>query len=140
MIVVDTGPLVALVSPGDAQHERCRAWFDSLSNRRELVLPATVVAEACYLIQRYGGNEAEAVFLEDLAAGAYGVVAPLLPDDLRRMAVLVRDYKDLPLGGTDASVVALAERVKTLQVATIDRRHFSVVRTLEGRAFTLFPA
>ncbi|WP_258308524.1 hypothetical protein [Streptomyces sp. NWU339] len=45
-----------------------------------------------------------------------------------------------PLGDTDASVVAVAERVKTLRVATLDRRHFTVVRTQRGEAFTLYPA
>jgi predicted nucleic acid-binding protein len=56
------------------------------------------------------------------------------------MGTLVRQYASLPLGGTDASVVAVAERVKTLRVATLDRRHFTVVRTLRGEAFTLYPA
>ncbi|MGW7285209.1 hypothetical protein ACWGH4_06910 [Streptomyces sp. NPDC054847] len=43
------------------------------------------------------------------------------------------EYASLPLGGTDASVVAVAERVKTPRVATPDRRHFTVVRTQRGR-------
>ncbi|MGW1807205.1 type II toxin-antitoxin system VapC family toxin [Streptomyces sp. NPDC002078] len=140
MIVVDTGPLVALVSPRDAAHASCRAWFDGLSTRRDLVVPATVVAEACYLIERFGGAPAEGAFLDDLAAGAYGTVTGLMPEDLQRMGQLVRQYANLPLGGTDASVVAVAERAKTLRVATLDRRHFSVVRSLRGEAFTLYPA
>ncbi|MFC8350973.1 type II toxin-antitoxin system VapC family toxin [Streptomyces sp. NPDC057280] len=140
MIVVDTGPLVALAYPEDNDHERCRAWFDALPTRRSLIVPATVVAEACYLIDRYSGAEAEAVFLDDLAAGSYGMVSGLVPEDLQRMAELVRQYRDLPLGGTDASVITLAERVKTLSVATLDRRHFTVVRNMRGEAFTLYPA
>lgn len=103
-------------------------------------MPPTVIAEACYLIDRYNGAEAEAVFLEDLAAGAYGLVAGLLPEDLGRMADLVRKYSNLPLGGTDASVITLAERVGTLDIATINHRHFTVVRNLRGEAFTLYPA
>ncbi|MEW2467927.1 PIN domain-containing protein [Streptomyces sp. NPDC046994] len=139
MIVVDTGPLVALVSPRDAAHSACRSWFDSLPARRDLVVPATVVAEACYLIERFGGAAAEAVFLDDLAAGAFGTVTGLMPEDLQRMGKLVRRYASLPLGGTDASVVAVAERVKTLRVATLDRGHFAVVRSRRGEAFTLYP-
>ncbi|WP_030186953.1 type II toxin-antitoxin system VapC family toxin [Streptomyces sp. NRRL S-813] len=140
MIVVDTGPLVALASPRDSSHAACRAWFDGLPTRRDLVVPATVVAEACYLIERFGGPTAEAVFLDDLAAGAYGTVTGLRPEDLQRRSALVRQYASLPLGGTDASVVAVAERVKTLRVATLVRRHFTVVRTPRGEAFTLCPA
>ncbi|ATL88779.1 type II toxin-antitoxin system VapC family toxin [Streptomyces malaysiensis] len=140
MIVVDTGPLVALASPNDSAHAKCRAWLDSLPTRRDLVVPATVVAEACYLTERFGGPAAEALFLEDLAAGAFGTVTGLMPEDLQRMGALVRQYASLPLGGTDASVVAVAERVKTKRVATLDRRHFTVVRTKRGEAFTLYPA
>ncbi len=103
-------------------------------------MPATVVAEACYLIERYGGPAAEAAFLDDLAAGAYGTVTGLLPEDLRRMGQLVQQYASLPLGGTDASVIAIAERNKTLRIATLDRRHFTVVRSIRGEAFTLYPA
>ncbi|MFI9824580.1 type II toxin-antitoxin system VapC family toxin [Streptomyces sp. NPDC052013] len=139
MIVVDTGPLVALASPHDSAHATCRAWFDSLPTRRDLVVPATVVAEACYLIERFGGPAAEAVFLDDLAAGAFGGVTGLTPEDLQRMGALVRQYASLPLGGTDASVVAVAERIQTLRVATLDRRHFTVVRSHKGEAFTLYP-
>ncbi|MEU0971457.1 PIN domain-containing protein [Streptomyces sp. NPDC005917] len=132
MIVVDTGPLVALVSPRDAAHAACRGWFDALPTRRDLVVPATVVAEACYLIERFGGPPAEGAFLDDLAVGAYGTVTGLMPEDLQRMGDLVRQYASLPMGGTDASVVAVAERVKTLRVATLDRRHFTVVRSRRG--------
>jgi hypothetical protein len=87
-----------------------------------------------------GGALAEGAFLGDLAAGAYGTVTGLMPEDLQRMGQLVRQYASLPLGGTDASVVAVAERVKTLRVATLDRQHFSVVRSRRGEAFTLYPA
>ncbi|QUC63809.1 PIN domain-containing protein (plasmid) [Streptomyces sp. A2-16] len=139
MIVVDTGPLVALVSPSDDNHAKCRAWFDSLVTRRLLIVPCTVVAEACFMIQKYGGTESEALFLEDLAAGAYGIVTNLVPEDLTRMAALVRQYATLPLGGTDASVIAIAERIGTREVATIDLRHFTTVRDRNGSAFTLLP-
>ncbi|GAA3372565.1 hypothetical protein GCM10017744_104580 [Streptomyces antimycoticus] len=71
--------------------------------------------------------------------GAFGATG-LMREDLQRMGALVRQYASLPLGGTDASVIAVAERVKTLRIATTDRRHFTVVRTRRGEAFTLYPA
>jgi predicted nucleic acid-binding protein len=52
---------------------------------------------------------------------------------------LVESYRDFPLGGADASVVALAERLGVAQVATLDRRHFTVVRPRHLVAFTLLP-
>lgn len=91
----------------------CRAWLDALPTRRNLVVPATVVAEACYLVERFGGPHTEALFLDDLAVGAYGTVTGLMPEDIQHMSDLVRQYADLPLGGTDASVIAVAERLHT---------------------------
>ena len=57
--------------------------------------------------------------------------------DYARMSELVTTYADLPLGMVDASVVAIAERLNVREIATIDRRHFSVVRPRHVGAFTL---
>lgn len=56
-----------------------------------------------------------------------------------RIAELVARYRDLPLGTIDASVVATAERLGITEIATVDRRHFSVVRPKHVDAFTLIP-
>lgn len=139
MIVVDTGPLVALASPKDHHHGVCKAWFEALRSRRDLLIPAPVIAEVCYLMQRFGGPQAEATFLSDLAVGAYGTVAGLMPEDVGRMSELVLRYASFPLGGTDASVVAIAERFRTVKVATVDRRHFTAVRPAHASTFELYP-
>lgn len=55
------------------------------------------------------------------------------------MAELVERYADLPLGAVDASIVATAERLGEVNVATLDRRHFTVVRPAHVEAFTLLP-
>lgn len=55
------------------------------------------------------------------------------------MSELVEQYADLPLGTTDASVIALAERLDINEIATLDRRHFTVVRPRHVDAFTLLP-
>ena len=137
--VVDTGPLVALVDADDAHHLACRKWYDSISPK-DLIIPAPVIAEACYLIGKYLGARVESAFLLDLAHRAYGTVIAVMPEDLLRMSVLVGMYASLPLGGTDACVVAVAERLDTVKVATIDRRHFSVVRPAHAPGFELYPA
>ena len=59
--------------------------------------------------------------------------------DGTRMAKLVNQYDDLPLGTTDASAIALAERLGTREVATLDRRHFTVVRPRHVEALSLLP-
>jgi predicted nucleic acid-binding protein len=63
----------------------------------------------------------------------------LLSVDLHRVADLVKQYSDLPLGTVDASVIALAERLQITMVATLDKRDFSTVRPAHTTAFTLLP-
>jgi uncharacterized protein len=78
------------------------------------------------------------LFLTALADGDF-VPVDLVADDYRRAAELVMTYADLPSGTTDATVVALAERLGIAEVATLDRRHFTVVRPRHVEALTLLP-
>jgi uncharacterized protein len=105
---------------------------------RELLVPATVVAEVGYLLAREAGPQVEALFLQSLADGDFSAIE-LTTSDFTRMAELVVTYGDLPLGTTDASVIALAERLKLTEVATLDHRHFTVVRPAHVDALTLLP-
>lgn len=97
-----------------------------------------VVAEACYLIDRQLGPEAEALFVESITNGDLEI-EHLSEEDWRRIVTLIRQYASLPLGGTDASVVAVAERLKVQRIATLDHRHFRVVRPDSIGYFELLP-
>lgn len=103
-----------------------------------LVLPTLVITEVAYLIDTRLGWQAEVRFLGDLAAGNFAV-EPLHASDPIRIAELIAEYRDLPLGTVDASVIAVAERLGVIEVATLDRRHFSVVRPRLEVAFQLLP-
>jgi predicted nucleic acid-binding protein len=61
------------------------------------------------------------------------------PDDWKRISALVAKYRSLPLGGTDASVIVLADRLRTSLIITLDRRDFGAVRNATGRPFELLP-
>lgn len=76
-------------------------------------------------------------FIGDLAAGNL-IPEPVAAADWLRIADLVSTYRNLPLGTVDASVVATAERLRVDEVATLDRRHFNVVRPATGD-FRLLP-
>jgi len=97
-----------------------------------------VIAEVCYLLARDAGTAVEARFLRSFRSGFFTPVG-LTVDDLDRAAQLAEQYDDLPLGGTDAIVIALAERLDVTTVATLDRRHFTVVRPGHVDSFTLIP-
>ncbi|MCP3798180.1 PIN domain-containing protein [Allokutzneria sp. A3M-2-11 16] len=88
--------------------------------------------------RRDEGVRAEVGFLRDVADGLYTLVS-LTSDDLNRVADLVEKYSNLPLGTADASVIAVAERFDATTIATLDRRHFNVVRPRHAPAFTLLP-
>lgn len=126
--------LVAAANSGDREHRSCADFVRA--SRDLLVVPALCVAEACHLIGRRAGARIEAAFLRALERED---VRPPVPEDWPRMAELVERYRDLPLGGVDASVVALAERIGATRLITLDRRHFSVVRPRHCERFELFP-
>ncbi len=134
LAVVDAGPLYATADADDEHHEGCRAVLSRADLR--LVLPALVVAEATYFVGRRLGAAAEAAFLRAFAD--LDVEGPS-PEDFNRMAELVQRYGDFPLGGTDASLVALAERLGASIVITLDRRHFGAVKPRHCEAFELLP-
>lgn len=139
MIVCDTAPLVAAALYKDPDHHRCVELFTGLRlANRQMVLPAPIVAEVGYLLAAKGGARTEADFLRALADGDF-VTADMTTADYARMAELVEQYADLPLGTSDASVIALAERLDVDEVATLDHRHFTVVRPRHVKALTLLP-
>lgn len=100
------------------------------------MVPALAITEAAYLISTRLGASAELRFLADLASGDFIVEAPT-PADWERIVELVAQYRDMRLGTVDASVVAAAERLGITQIATLDRRHFTVVRPRHVAAFEL---
>lgn len=104
-----------------------------------MFVPPLVVAEVCYMIGRAQfGASVEALFLRSFVNGSL-VAATLEAVDFERMAELVEQYASLPRDGSDASVIALAERLGVDRVATLDRRHFTVVRTRHRAMLTLLP-
>lgn len=134
---MDAGPLIAAFDNSDDRHRECAALLQSAPD--ELLVPQPIVAEVCYRISRARfGASVEAMFLRSFADGSLTAV-PLEPADFERMAELVEQYASLPLGGSDASVIALAERPQVEKVATLDRRHFTVVRPRHRAALTLLP-
>ena len=136
MLVCDTGVLVAAANVKDQQHEACARLLSRAAG--PLLVPSPVIAEVCYLLESRRGSRTEASFLRSFEDGLH--LAEVTPADLSRMAELVSTYDDLPLGAVDASVVAVAERVNAAEIATLDRRHFSIVRPRHVPLFQLLPS
>jgi predicted nucleic acid-binding protein len=136
VILLDTNVLVAAARTADTNHHSAAQLLEILDEPR--LVPPTVVAEVCYLLSEWGGPDAEVRFLRDFRPGGL-LLTELTGADIARMADLAERYADLRLGGTDASIVAIAERLGIHRIATFDRRHFTVVRPAHVEAFTLLP-
>jgi uncharacterized protein len=134
--LADTGVLFGGADRDDPRHNDCVEVLDARSG--DLVVPTPVIIETCGLIESRLGPAAEAGFLCSLNAGELARV-DLVDDDWTRVAELIDSYADLGLGVVDASVIAVAERLKVTTIATLDRRHFSVVRPSHIAAFDLLP-
>lgn len=136
MLLVDVGPLVAAAATRDRNHARCVALLTG--DPGPLVVPALVLTEVAYLLGDRIGPRAEVAFARAIAQDEF-VVEPPHPSDWPRIAELTETYADLPLGLVDASVIAVAERLRTTRIATLDHRHFAVVRPRHIGSFTLVP-
>ena len=134
-LVVDTSVVFGALDAGDPDHASCA---ETVSAGAALVLPAPVVVELDWIARSRGTPDATSALVNGLLDGSV-LVANLELEDYARAIELVEKYADLPLDLVDASVVAIAERLEQDTIATLDRRHFSVIRPLHVEAFTLVP-
>jgi hypothetical protein len=137
LIVVDTSGLLAALDVDSRAHEAARAVLEAEDDPP--LLSPFVLAELDYLIGVRLGAHAALRLLDDVASGAYALVG-FETTDIAETTTILRKYKDLRIGLTDASVVVLAGRHATDRVLTLDERHFRALRTPRGRPFTLLPA
>jgi predicted nucleic acid-binding protein len=135
-LVVDSGPLFAFLDRRDPLHTSCVALFET--HPGPLVVPTLVVAEVTFLAGERLHVDAELLLLADLALGNF-IAEAVHATDWLRIAELVSQYRDLRFGTTDASVVTAAERLGVGTIATLDLRHFSVVRPRHVESFELLP-
>jgi hypothetical protein len=134
--LVDTGIIYALADKGDAWHRRAAASVVGFPGR--LIVPASVIPEACYLLNSCLGPFAETVFLVALNNREMSVEQVTGPDMARTVEIL-KQYADANIGFVDASLVAVAERLGINTILTTDRRHFSLIKPAHCSAFTLLP-
>ena len=135
-ILVDTGILYAMADMDDAWHESVKAFLDDLKD--VLLVPVTVLPEACYLLNAHLGQESERVLIAAIIQGEFSIEG-LRDEDCRRSLTLLEIYSDTNIGFVDASLVAMAERLKIQRILTTDRKHFSIVRPRHCQAFELLP-
>lgn len=135
-MIFDTGPLYAAMDRADKDHELCAHLLESIDE--PVMVPSPVLVEVDWLAGQRLDPDAFLSLLSDIDAGVLRVV-DLEIDDYRRVTELLDRYRDLPLGFVDAAVLAVVERLKETKVATLDHRHFTIVRPRHLPALRLLP-
>ena len=135
MLVVDAGPLSLRPAHAIGITSACRAVEHRSSS---LIVPALVIAEVAYFLADRLGERAEQAFARSLRDGEL-YAEPVSASDGPGSLSCSGSTRDLPLGIVDASVVATCERLDVSTLATLDRRHFSVVWPRHQDALILLP-
>ena len=131
-VLVDAGPLVALLDRADPAHEKCVAALRTLRDPLVTVWPA--FTEAIYLLRQ--SWPAQKALWSRLETDALAL-ATLDESDAPRMRELMEKYRDLPMDLADAALVRVAERESLMRIFTLDRAHFTVYRAARRRRFAL---
>ena len=134
MILVDAGPLVALVHADDKHHQQCKAALAALREPMLTVWPAFTDA-----INLLGFSRAAQDVLWQILESDALLMADLQETDCFRMRELMRKYGDLPMDLADAALVRVAEREHLRRIFTIDRRDFEIYRPQGIRRFEIVP-
>ena len=135
-LILDTGPLYASLDRSDQDHAACRALIEQASE--PLLIPSPVLVEVDYWIQQRLTPVALVAMLADIEAGAYTVVDLERPD-YARVRDLCDRYADADIGFVDAAVFAIVERLLETKLATLDHRHFALLRPRHRESIELVP-
>jgi hypothetical protein len=135
-LILDTGPLYASLDRDDADHQDSRRLV--VETHELLVVPAPVLVEVDYWIHRRLPPGIMVALLDDISAGAF-LVEELQPQDYRRIREICDRYADADIGFVDAAVLAVVERLNEPKLATLDRRHFGMLRPRHVDALILLP-
>jgi predicted nucleic acid-binding protein len=134
LILIDAGPLVALIHGDDRHHASCKQALKRIRDPLGTVWPA--FTEAMYLLGF--SSKAQDALWRLLEVDAVRIL-PLDASDAPRMRDLMRKYKVLPMGLADAALVRVAERERLARIFTIDRRDFQLYRPRGLPRFTIIP-
>jgi len=133
VILVDTGPLVALFDPADRDHARCEALLRGMGEPMLTTVP--VLTEAFHLLQPNSpGARGLMSFIADGGLGLWF----LDQGSLTRAFELMEKYADAPMDLADASLVTAAERLNAVKIFTLDRRDFGTYHILRGHRHLAF--
>lgn len=135
-LILDTGPLYASLDRSDADHASCRTLIEEADE--QVVIPGPVLVEVDYWVHARLHVGVLTALLDDIIAGAYHV-EELQPQDYRRIREICNRYADADVGFVDAAVLSIVERLNEPKLATLDHRHFGILRPRHVDSLRLVP-
>ncbi len=135
-MIVDTSALLAYFDAAEPDHQAVSRIIERSGDA--LVISPYVVAELDYIVGTRLGVDAELAVLRELSGGAWEL-ADFGAAELEQAAGIIEKYRDQRIGIADASNVVLGDRYRTRTIATLDHRHFTVLRPIGGGRFTVVP-
>jgi uncharacterized protein len=137
VILLDTSGLLAALDSSQRQHAGAAATLRDA--RGPFVLSPFVLAELDYLLATRVGSHAALALLAEIARGAYRLES-FDAVDISDAHAVIETHLDLNVGLADASIVVLSRRYETLDVLTLDERHFRTLRGSAEQPFRILPA
>lgn len=135
MILIDTGPIVALFDKDDRHHSPC---LDVLKTIREPLLTTWPVLTECFYLLNFSWVVQDSLWLFIQRGGIN--IHPIEREDILRCRDLMKQYSDLPMDLADATLVALADSLDILKIFTLDHKDFSIYRFKGKKRFILIPS
>ncbi|MDP3016843.1 MAG: PIN domain-containing protein [Deltaproteobacteria bacterium] len=134
LVMMDTGPWVALIDRSEERHEECVEWLRDF--RGNIFSSEAVLTEVLYLLNF--SSRARSAALDFVLSGAIILVPPSL-ESLKRVKRLMEKYKDIPMDYADATLVSIAEDLSITEVVTFDVKDFSIYRLSSKQPFVILP-
>lgn len=130
------GFFYALIDETDVHNQNVKNALQTIYE--EIIFPVPAITETAYFISKNLGVETLATFLEDLPKMNLLLETPTA-GDYKRAAEILRKYDDANIDFVDACIAAIAERLNTTKILTIDRRHFGILKPNHCEAFEILP-
>ena len=123
-VILDTSAVIGLMDKNYKKHAILKKIF--IEKEDVFILPSTAIGEICYMLNSRFGSKIELAFLYEIIKASFQL--ELLKDmDIIRIIEILKKYDTLNIGYVDASIIAIAERLKVNKILTLDRKHFEIV-------------
>ena len=132
--ILDTGPWVALIDRSESRHTECVQWLKKFSGR--LYSTEAVLTEVIYILNF--SIKAQCAALDFVLKSVVEIV-PSSTDSLKKTKNLIKKYADLPMDFADATIVCLATETGMQNIATFDKKDFTIYKLPKKKSFTILP-